>query len=299
MNEAIRKAPFAVLAIIAVVILFFGSRFFITVPPGHSAVGALFGAVSQQPLYEGFHFVNPLKQWVYYDCRQKTHTETATVPSQDQLSTSVDISVQYRIERAMTPSILKETGTAAQTVEVHLIPKLRSILREQGKSIPRAEDFFKEEVQINLQTSLTSALKDYTEPKGLNIESVLIRDVRLPDFIMKAIEQKKEREQATEKQRAELERFRTEQEQLIAQAEAERRAAEEQAQKRRILADAQAYEIQKINDAVARNPAYIQLQALSALKDISKDPTSKIYFLNGESPMPLPLMHMGDPTSQR
>ena len=36
----------------------------------------------------------------------------------------------------------------------------------------------------------------------------MIRDVRLPQFIMKAIELKKEREQAAEQQRAELERFR-------------------------------------------------------------------------------------------
>ena len=58
-------------------------------------------------------------------------------------------------------------------------------------------------------------------------------------------------------------------------------------------ADAQAYEIEKINEAVASNPAYIQLQALKALEQISTNPASQIYFLNGESPNPLPLMHMG------
>jgi hypothetical protein len=30
------------------------------------------------------------------------------------------------------------------------------------------------------------------------------------------------------------------------------------------------------------------------LKAISKDPASKIYFLDGSSPSPLPLMHLGD-----
>jgi len=60
------------------------------------------------------------------------------------------------------------------------------------------------------------------------------------------------------------------------------------------MADAQAYEITKINDAIARNPAYIQLQSLEALKAISKDPASKVYFIDGSSPTPLPLMHLGD-----
>ncbi|MEO1576709.1 MAG: prohibitin family protein, partial [Pseudomonadota bacterium] len=87
---------------------------------------------------------------------------------------------------------------------------------------------------------------------------------------------------------------RTEQQQKIALAEAERVASEQQAERRRILADAQAYEIRKINEAVAQNPAYIQLQALQALEQISKDPASKMYFMDGDAAMPLPLMHMGD-----
>ena len=82
----------------------------------------------------------------------------------------------------------------------------------------------------------------------------------------------------------------------FAQAEAELSAAKSEASQRVMLADAQAYEIRKINEAVASNPAYIQLQALEALKAISKNPSSKIYFINGDSPMPLPLMHMGEST---
>ena len=97
-----------------------------------------------------------------------------------------------------------------------------------------------------------------------------------------------------EKQKAELERFRTEQQQKIAAAQAEREAAEEEAERRRVLADAQAYEIERINEAVGNNPNYVRLQALEALRAISKDPASKIYFMDGSSPMPLPLMHMGE-----
>ena len=58
--------------------------------------------------------------------------------------------------------------------------------------------------------------------------------------------------------------------------------------------DARAYEIKEINKAIASNPAYIKLQSLEALKAISKDPASKIYFMDGNSPSPLPLMHLGD-----
>lgn len=285
------------LAVVIVVLLaVFGGRFFKTVPAGYVAVATLFGDVRTEPFDEGLHFpVNPLYKWHEFDARQKTHKETANVPSQDQLQTRVDVSIQYRINGALAPQILRGTGTVDDVVHVHLIPKLRSILREQGKSIARAEDFFLEETQDKLQVAMLDGLREYLGPRGVDVQAVLIRDINLPAFIIKAIEAKKEREQEVEKQKAELERFRTEQQQKIALAKAERDAAEEEAAKRRVLADAQAYEIEKINEAIGANPTYIKLKALESLQAISRDPAAKIYFLNGDSPQPLPLMHIGEP----
>ena len=281
--------------VIVIVVLIFTSRFYVSVPAGHVAVATLFGKVRDNPFEEGLHIpVNPLYDWHLYDVRQKTHLEVANVPSQDQLQTKVEVSVQFRLIRQDTPRILNETGRIADVLRVHIVPKLRSLVREQGKTVKRAEDFFLEETQLTLQLALLEGLKDYLFSKGVEVTAVLIRDIALPPFIIKAIEGKKEREQEVEKQKAELERFRTEQQQVIAQAEAERTAAEEDAAKRRVLADAQAYEIEKINTAIGKNPNYVKLQALKALENISKDPAAKIYFLNGDSPAPLPLMHLGE-----
>ena len=97
-----------------------------------------------------------------------------------------------------------------------------------------------------------------------------------------------------ERQKAELERYNTEQQQKIALAIAEKDAAEAEAEKRRLLADAQAYEITKINEAIGKNPNYVKLQALKSLEAISKDPAAKVYFIDSKSSSPLPLMHMGD-----
>jgi regulator of protease activity HflC (stomatin/prohibitin superfamily) len=277
------------------VLAIFGSRFFKAVEPGHVSVASLFGNVRSIPYTEGLHIpVNPFYSWYDYDVRMKTHFETANVPSQDQLQTKLEVSVQYRLTGSSASKILQNTGSSVNVVEVHLRPKLRSLLREQGKSIKRAEDFFLEETQEKLQAELLIGMDLFMAPKGVEVEAVLIRDIQLPPFITKAIEAKKEREQEVEKQKAELERFRTEQQQKVALAEAERHASEEEAQRKRILADARAYEITQINNAIAQNPAYIKLQALESLKEISKDPASKVYFINGDSPMPLPLMHLGE-----
>lgn len=291
------QLPKPLLIAIAVVFAFivFGSRFYQSVPVGHVAVATLFGEVQPIHFTEGLHVpVNPLFEWHLYDVRQKTHSETSNVPSQDQLQTKIDVSVQYRIIGSEAPSILKETGTIANVIAVHVVPQLRSQIREQGKTIKRAEDFFKEETQNTLQVALLSGLRDYLGSKGVEVEAVLIRDITLPPFITKAIEGKKEREQEVEKQKAELERYHTEQQQKIALAIAERDAASAKAEERRLLADARAYEITKINEAIGQNPNYVKLQALEALQAISKDPAAKVYFINGDSPQPLPLMHLGD-----
>ena len=218
MNKFQIKA--VVIGVIVLVACSIGSRFWQSVPAGHVAVATLFGEVNLTPFPEGLNVpVNPLYNWHLYDVRQKTHMERANVPSQDQLKTQVEVSVQYRLIGDQAARILRETGTARDVLAVHVVPKLRSLVREQGKSIKRAEDFFLEETQEKLQTALLSGLREYLTPKGVEVEAVLIRDITLPPFIKKAIESKKEREQAVERQRAELERFRLDGESVPLDAE--------------------------------------------------------------------------------
>ncbi len=290
------QKSFPIAIVVLGLFILIGMNFYKTIPPGRVGVATLFGNVIAEEYQQGLHIpVNPLYRWTLFDARQKTHQETANVPSQDQLQTRLDVSVQYMIDGNMAPEILEQTGDAEAAVRVHLVPKLRSLLREQGKSIVRAEDFFQEATQTTLQISLTDGMRDFLAPKGIIVTAVLIRDITLPPFIVEAIEKKKEREQAVERERAELERVRTELQQEVARAQAGEEAAASEAKRKRILADATAYEIEQINKAMASNPAYIQLQSLEALKAISKDPASKIYFMDGSSPSPLPLMHLGDP----
>lgn len=302
-NSAAGKAIFVIAVVVVGIIV--GLRAVETVPAGHVKVGTLFGKIDPAPIDEGIHFVNPLKSWVAYDCRQKSHKEEdVPIPSRDQLSTTFDASVQWRVNRDMAHKLLADTGEANDAIEIQIVPKLRSLLREEGKTVDRAEEFFQEEVVSAMQARLTQRLRDFCEPRGITIDEVLLRDTRLPQFIVAAIESKKQREQEAEKQKAELERYRTEQQQLIAAAEAEKQAAEMEAQKKRTLADAQAYEIEKVAAALAQNPAYVQLKALETLALMSKDPSAKFYFLDSNSSMPLPLMHLGlegtpQPTSRR
>ena len=235
------------------------------VPAGHVKVATLFGQVQENVYREGLHFVNPLLSWHEYDVRQKTlKFDAMGVPSQDQLISFFDVSLQYRLDGTKAPEIKKNTGTAADMVNIHLIPYFRSVMREQGKRVANAEEFYSESVQEAMQSAMESALREKLSPIGVEMQEILIRNVVLPQFIAQAVEDKKRREQEAEKQKAELKRFSTEQEQKIATANAEFEAAKLEEQRIRLLADAEAYKIAKINEAAQQSPAYIQLKQIEA-----------------------------------
>jgi regulator of protease activity HflC (stomatin/prohibitin superfamily) len=285
----------ATIAIIALVILMFGQRFFHAVPAGHVGVAILFGEVQPDPYPEGLNIVNPFLTWVDMDVREDSlKISQLDMPTRDQLLSKVDLSVQWRLDALRAPEIFRSTGDKDRIVGVHLIPKARSLVRELGTRIDRAEDLFQDDVRDRLAAQLQEELSAYVAEKGVIVDSVLLRNINLPTVLSEAIGRKKEREQEVERQRAELERVKLEQEQQVAQAEALRRAAEEDAKRIEILADAKAYEIATINKAASGNPAYIKLQSLEALKKMAEDPAAKLFFLDSNSTMPLPLMHIGD-----
>jgi regulator of protease activity HflC (stomatin/prohibitin superfamily) len=286
----------AIIAIVGLLVLMFGQRFLHSVPAGHVGVAILFGEVQDDAYPEGLHIVNPFLSWVDLDARQDSFKITQLdMPTRDQLLSKVDLNIQWRLDQSRASEIYRDTGDKERLVQVHLHPKARSLIRELGTKIERAEDLFKDEVRDQLSTELSKQLAAYVASKGIIVESVLLRNINLPPVLAEAIGRKKEREQEVERQRAELERVKLEQEQQVAQAEASFRASQEDSKRMRIIADAKAYEIATINKAASGNPAYIQLQSLEALKKMSTDPAAKLYFMDSNSPQPLPLMNIGDP----
>ena len=85
------------LGVIVAVFLWFASSLYQKVPAGYVAVATLFGEVQKEPYEEGLHIpVNPFYEWYFFDVRQKSHLEEANVPSQDQLQTKIQVSVQEK-----------------------------------------------------------------------------------------------------------------------------------------------------------------------------------------------------------
>ena len=253
--EQLRKAKgvgFKLIIPVLLIILFFGLSPFTTIPAGHVGVSTLFGKVDETEIAEGFHFLNPLKKVHEIDCRNKELTLIDVgVPSQDQLTTSVDVTVKWRVDKTQAAEAYQETGAAEALETVHLKPLLRSLLRKAGKGIENAEDFYQDDVQESMQEQILAGLGELTQ-KGILVDDVLLRAFNLPSMIVQGVEDKKRQKQLAERQIEELKRFSTEQEQKQVEAKAEKMAAIEEAEKRVALADAKAYEITAEAEAQAK-----------------------------------------------
>nr|WP_305909528.1 SPFH domain-containing protein [Methylomarinum sp. Ch1-1]MDP4522447.1 SPFH domain-containing protein [Methylomarinum sp. Ch1-1] len=221
--DKMKYAGFAGAALILLILIF---NSYTTVEAGHNKVATMFGKVQPEPYDEGFHIVNPLLDFVDFDLRQQTHTwQKVHVPSQDKLKTSMDISVTFRLDGVRTPTILQETGTLQDVVIKHVTPKVRSLLREAGKSVEQSQDFYLDSVQDELQRYMEDGLRAYLEAKGVIVTAVLFRDITLPDVVTNAVIQTKERQEQLEREKAQLKIVEQQAQQQVKQAEAREMAA--------------------------------------------------------------------------
>jgi len=246
------KVRIGIAGAIAAVVLITLWNSFITVEAGHNKVATLFGKVQPEPYQEGMHLVNPLLDFVSFDLRQQTYTwEHIEVPSQDKLKTSMDISVTFRLDGRRTPQILQDTGRLEDVVSKHITPKVRSLLREAGKTVKQSQDFYLDSVQLELQNYMEDGLTEYLEPKGVLVSAVLFRDITLPEVVTTAVIQTKERQEQLEREKAQLKIVEQQAQQQVKMAEAKQQAAVANASAKRIQADAEAYRISKEAQAQA------------------------------------------------
>ena len=233
---------------------------FYVVSPGHVGVSVVGGKITGQ-VDAGWGFINPLADMREFDCRQKTMDfPSIALRSQDQLETLFDISVQYNAIRSMASTMTKETGDLESVVDIHLVPKFRSVARDAGRGVLDSKEFFTEAIQQSMTDVMLTAMTEFMAPKGIEVTAVLIRAIDPPQFIEEAVQRREEREQETERQKAELARFEIEQEQRVVSAQAEFDAAELQAKKILVLATADADAVKLMGKAITQNPLVLRME---------------------------------------
>ena len=301
---------YSIIGTVSVIILILGGCSIESIPPGHVGVVSTFGKVSSEVLTEGLNMKPPVASVVEFDARQKAHTEQIGLTSKDQLITNFDITFKYRLIKSKASLMLQETGTPSDVISVHMIPKVRSLCREVGKTVSTSEDFFKQEVQARMQNALIDGLDSLAE-KGVKVEDVLIRNIRLPQLIQNAINSKKAKAQQAEEEKEKLKLFIVQQKSIIEKEKAiseqekiseqkNRDLAEIKAETSKINASAEAAVVlinasaeaeakQKIIDVIGRD-GYIQLEAMKSLEKLQNG--NHIIFADPTSNNVMPFMNL-------
>jgi len=183
------------------------------VPPGHVGVLTEFGKVTGRVLSEGTRPVWPWLANHRMSVRTEELQEKASVPSNEGLIVTLDVSLLSRLKPGEAASVFRTIGLNYTNVVV--VPTLRSAIRTvtAAHSANALYTGAREEVAQKIAQDLTRELSK----RGVEVESILLRDIQLPALLKQAIEAKQQAEQdalrmnfVLQKERQEAERKRIE-----------------------------------------------------------------------------------------
>lgn len=183
------RSALVLVAIVLVALLLFASLKY--VPAGHVGVLVFFGRVTDTTLPEGTHLANPLARSITMSVRTQELKEAASVPSNEGLIVTLDTSLLLRLDPTRANDVYRTIGP--NYFEVVVEPTLRSAIRSVTSAY-KANALYtgeREVVASQISTELTLALGE----RGIIVENVLLRDVKLPPTLAQAIEEKQQAEQ--------------------------------------------------------------------------------------------------------
>ena len=172
-----------------VVILLFASV--TRVQSGHVGVLTLFGRVTGEVLSEGIHMINPFKSSNEMSIRTQEIKESASVPSAEGLVMNLDTSLIYHLDPEKAADVYQKIGPNYSNVFIE--PNLRAAIREATAS-HTANALYSGERELvakQIRDQLTTLLGQ----RGILVESILLRDIQLPQTLKVSIEAKQQAEQ--------------------------------------------------------------------------------------------------------
>lgn len=218
--------PIALLLVVFIVLIAFGSSMTVTIPEGHSGViFRQFGGgldPKEEPFGEGFHIIAPWNRMIVYEIRQQEVSETMNVLSSNGLEIFVDVSIWYRPLKSELGYLHSELGTNYSKKVV--IPSLRSSTRSViGRFTP--EEIYSTERDA-IQQDIYGETQKLLQEKFVQLDKILIRSITLPSTIKNAIERKLKQEQESLEYEFKLEKAKKEAERQRIEAEGKARANE-------------------------------------------------------------------------
>lgn len=251
-----------VIVVALVVVLLYASIAY--VPAGHVGVLTSFGRVTGEVLPEGTHFVSPFKANNTMSIRTQNREEHTSTPSSEGLNLEIDTTLIYHLNPQKAANVFQTIGSqyAATIIE----PSLRSTIRDTTAG--HSANTLYSSARAQVESEIREGLRNSLEPRGIVIESVLMRDIQLPHALRASIEAKQ-------------------------QAEQESLAMNFRLQKERQEADRKRIEAQGVHDfqqivAQGISTQLLEWKGIEATENLAKSPNTKIIVIgNAKNGLPL------------
>lgn len=222
-----------VIVIIAIIVIWLLAASIVVVQAGQTGVYSLFGKVRDKELRSGLHLINPLAKITEMSIRTEEYTmsivsgegkkrgdDSIAALTKEGLNVDLDMTVLYRLNEEKASDVYREVGLRYD--EKIIRPSIRTAIRDVIAQY-EAKDIYSEK-RGEAANKISENLRSKLEIRGIVLEEVLLRNVKLPSGLAQTIQEKLQAEQEAEKYDFLLQRESKEKERKIIEAEGQRDA---------------------------------------------------------------------------
>ncbi len=200
--DSVKKIPMIAVGLIILILL--AIKMIVVIPAGTTGVYSLFGKVGDTELSSGLHIINPFASISKMSIRTEEYTMSMTqgegavqgddsikALSKEGLNISLDITVLHHLQEDKASDVYKNIGlTYAEKI---IRPEIRAGIREIVAKYNASDIYAEKRNELTLE--IQKRLEEVINPRGIIIESVLLRNVTLPQGLTKSIEEKLQADQ--------------------------------------------------------------------------------------------------------
>lgn len=225
-------------------------------------VRTTFGRITSGPQQPGAQWILPGVHAVLRVPGRVVNREVLLeLPSREGLNVAAEVSILYRVLPDSVPRLLETAGRSFE--EDMVIPVFRSASADVAAKY-MAKDMHSGS-RIGIEGAIRDKMMEVLSRRGIIVENVLLKSIRLPADLARAVEEKLEAEQRSEQMRFVLDRERQEAERRKIEAEGVRDA-------QRILAE-------------GLTPLVLSYQSIEAFRELARSPNTKVIVTDGKSPI--------------
>jgi prohibitin 1 len=220
------------------------------------------GKLDQKILQPGAVGYNPFVTRVIKMPIRTMNMEISTnLPSKEGLNVTAVISILYRIVPDKAPSIVETIGVGNEENVIN------SVFRSSASDV--CSRFFAKDMhsvqRATIEKEITDQMTKILEPRGFQIEAVLLKNISLPPGLARAVEEKLEAEQDAQRMAFLLDR------------------EKQEATRKRIEAEGIRDAQKIISEGLNKN--IIEWQSIEAFRELAKSSNSKVIITDGNAPM--------------